>query len=43
MGENPSRSAVYEKLRPARLAPTTTPRDHFLSLSFIYTIKKIYI
>uniref|UniRef100_A0A3B4BTF0 DNA recombination and repair protein Rad51-like C-terminal domain-containing protein n=1 Tax=Pygocentrus nattereri TaxID=42514 RepID=A0A3B4BTF0_PYGNA len=28
--ENPSRSAVSEILRPARLAPTTTPRSKFV-------------
>ncbi len=34
VSENPSRSAVYEILRPARLAPTTIPRSKSLKSSF---------
>ncbi len=32
--ENPSRSAVYEILRPVRLAPTTIPRSKSLKSPF---------
>uniref|UniRef100_A0A0E9XX92 Uncharacterized protein n=1 Tax=Anguilla anguilla TaxID=7936 RepID=A0A0E9XX92_ANGAN len=32
--ENPSRSAVYEILKPARLAPTTMPRSKSLKSPF---------